>query len=237
MHGLPDPLKQNAGVERKYQVISRGGRLAPMRFLPSLLVLFAAASVLQAQSISVTHTSQELGFSFTVPADWQVMDTSAVAKEQARQSAQSEDDKKGLACVEVGLTARHGNPPSVMTEAALPFQCYGQKMSQADLPGFANSASAGLEQNFDLGEPVYGSYSLGSHPFWIERVRGSVKGEPGMPYTIEIACSMTKKAAVCWMTMAADEASLKTFEQAPVSMDGEDPAGLVPANAFDKKPS
>jgi hypothetical protein len=202
-----------------------------------LVLLLVSASALQAQSIAVTHTSQELGFSFTVPADWQVMDTSAAAKEQARQSAQSEDDKKGLACVQVGLTARHGNPPSVMTEAALPFDCYGQKMSQADLPGFANSASAGLEQNFDLGEPVYGSYALGSHPFWIERVRGSVKGQPGMPYTIEIACSMTKRAAVCWMTMAADEASLKTFERAPVSLDGEDAAALVPANAFDKKPS
>jgi len=209
-----------------------------MRFpVLSFLVLFGTACVLQAQSIAVTHTSPELGFSFTVPADWQVMDTSAVAKEQARQSAQTDDDKKGLACVQVGLTARHGTPPSVMTEAALPFDCYGQKMSQADLPGFANSASAGLEQNFDLGDPVYGSYSLGSHPFWIERVRGSVKGEPGMPYTIEIACSMTKKAAVCWMTMAADEASLKTFEQAPVSLDGEDPTPLVPTKAFDKKPS
>jgi hypothetical protein len=203
----------------------------------SILVLLGAACVLQAQSLAVTHTSQELGFSFTVPGDWQVMDTSAVAKEQARQSAQTADDEKGLACVQVGLTARHGNPPSVMTEAALPFDCYGQKMAQADLPGFANSASAGLEQNFDLGEPVYGSYSLGSHPFWIERVRGSVKGQPGMPYTIEIACSMTKKAAVCWMTMAADEASLKTFEHAPVSLDGEDATPLVPTNAFDKKPS
>src|SRR6185437_8312007 len=208
-----------------------------MRFLASFILLLAAGSVLRAQSLAVTHTSQELGFSFTVPADWQVMDTSAVAKEQARQNAQSDDDKKGLACAQVGLTARHGTPPSVMTEAALPFDCYGQKMSQADLPGFASSASAGLEQNFDLGEPVYGSYALGSHPFWIERVRGSVKGQPEMPYTIEIACSMTKKAAVCWMTMAADDTALKTFEQSPVSLDGEDPTPLVPAGAFDKKPS
>jgi hypothetical protein len=208
-----------------------------MRFLASFLLLSAAASVLPAQSVAVTHTSQELGFSFTVPSDWQVMDTSAVAKEQARQSAQSEDDKKGLACVQVGFTARHGNPSSVMTEAALPFDCYGQKMSQADLPGFAASASAGLEQTFDLDEPVYGSYALGSHPFWIERVHGSVKGQPTMPFTVEIACGMTKKAAVCWMMMAADEASLKTFERAPVSLDGEDATPLVPANAFDRKPS
>lgn len=203
----------------------------------SLILLLGGAAVLQSQSLAVTHTSQELGFSFALPADWQVMDTSALAKEEARQSAQDADEKKGLGCAQVGLTARHGNPPSVITEVALPFDCFGEKMSQADLPGFASSASTGLQQNFDLGEPAYGSYSLGSHPFWIERVRGSVKGQPEMPYTIEIACSIANKAAVCWMTMAADASALTTFEQAPVSLDGDMPAALVPAGAFDKKPS
>jgi hypothetical protein len=200
------------------------------------ILLFASAGLAQAQAPAVTHTSDELAFSFTTPGDWEVLDTSAVAKEQARQRAKTEEDKKGLACVEVGLTARHGNPPSVMTEAALPFDCYGQQMTAADLPGFASSASAGLEQNFDLAEPVYGGYLLGTHQFWIERVKGGVKGQAALQYTIEIACSVTKKAAVCWMTMAANDAALATFEHMQVALDGEAPAALVPAAAFQQKP-
>ena len=214
-----------------------GGRLAAMK-VPMLMVLslLAVAQLAQAQGVAVTRTSKELGFSFTTPAAWDVVDTSALAKEQARQDAQTEEEKKGLGCVQIGLTARHGNPPSVITEAALPFDCYGQQMTEADLPTFAASASAGLAQNFDLGEPVYGNYPLGSHRFWIERVQGSMKGQAALRYTIEIACSMTRKAAVCWMTMAQGDASLSTFERMPVSLDGDKAAGLVPANAFESKP-
>lgn len=202
-----------------------------------LCLLLVASAVAAARAQAVTRTSNELGFSFTVPADWDVMDTSAVAKEQARQNANSEEDKKGLACVEIGFTARHGNPPSVMTEVALPFACYGQKMTEADLPGFASSTSAGLAQNFDLGQPVYGLYQLGTRQFWIERVNATVKGQGAIAYTIEIACSVSKKAAVCWMVMAANDSSLAAFEQMPVSIDGDQPAALVPQNAFEKKPS
>jgi hypothetical protein len=201
------------------------------------LFFFASAAALLAQSLAYTHTSKELGFSFTVPADWDVVDTSAAAKEQARQTAKTDEDKKGLACVELGLTARHGNPPSVMTEAALPFDCYGQQMTEADLPGFAASASAGLAQNFDLGEPVYGVYQSGTHRFWIERVNGTVKGQAALGYTIEIACSISKKASVCWMAMAANANALATFERMLVSLDGDPAAVLVPSNAFEKKPS
>jgi hypothetical protein len=201
------------------------------------LCFFAPAAVLLAQSAAYTHTSNELGFSFSLPADWDVVDTSAAAKEQARQSAKTDEDKKGLACVEVGLTARHGNPPSVMTEAAVPFDCYGQQMTEADLPGFASSASAGLAQNFDLGEPAYGVYQSGTHHFWIERVKGTVKGQAALGYTIEIACSVSKKAAVCWMAMAANNSALAAFEHMLVSLDGDPPAALVPADAFEKKPS
>ena len=153
------------------------------------------------------------------------------------QSASSADDRKGLGCADVGLTVRHGNPPSVMSEVTFPFDCYGQPVTEADFPGFASASSAGLQQNFDLQEPVYGSYALGSHPFWIERVHGTVKGQPALQYTIEIACSATKKAAVCWMTMAANDAALATFEQMPVALDGDPPTAIVPSNAFDKKPS
>jgi hypothetical protein len=200
------------------------------------LSFFLAISSRAVRAQSITRTS-ELGFSFTVPAGWDVMETSAVAKEQARQNAKTEEDKKGLACVDIGFTARRGDPPSVMTEVALPFDCYGQQMTEADLPGFASSASAGLAQNFDLGEPVYGVYRTGTHGFWIERVKGTVKGQGAIGFTIEIACSVTKKAGVCFMAMASNDSSLAAFEQMPVSLDADPPVALVPANAFEKKPS
>lgn len=204
--------------------------------IPFVLAVFAGTIVHAQAAVAVMRSSQELGFSFTVPADWEVMDPSALAKEQARQSAKTEEDKKGLACVEVGLMARHGNPPSVMTEAALPFDCYGQQMSADELPGFAAVASAGLAQNFDLGEPVTSLYKAGTHQFFAERVHATVKGQPEMRYTVEVACSVTKKAAVCWMTMANDETALAAFEHAPVALDGDKPSALVPPDAFAKKP-
>ncbi|HWG21030.1 MAG TPA: hypothetical protein VG225_10925 [Terracidiphilus sp.] len=204
--------------------------------LYSLFFVAAGAALAQAPSAAVVHTSNDLGFSFTVPADWTVVDTSAEAREKARQRAGSEDARKGLGCVEMGATARHGSPPSVLTEVALPFDCYGQQMTSSDLPGFADDASTALQQNFDLREPVFGSYSLGTHAFWIERVDGTMKGKESLQYTVEIACSITKKAAACWMIMAADKDALAQFEHTAVTLDGEGPAPLVPASAFEKKP-
>jgi hypothetical protein len=80
-------------------------------------------------------------------------------------------------------------------------------------------------------------YALGTHRLWIERAKGSLKGHLETQYTVEIACSMLKKGAACWMTMAADEASLRAFERGRVTLDGEAAAPLVPSTAFDKAPS
>jgi len=182
----------------------------------------------------------DLGFTYIVPSDWEVVAPPATlpqAKEQADQNAASDAEKKGLACVQIALTARHGDPVSVMVEVALPFACFGQEMSEKDLPGFASGASEGLKQSFDIGEPVYGTYALGTHSMWIERAKGIPKGHPELPYTVEITCSLLKKAAVCWMAMAADDAALRTFEQGAVSLDGEQAHALVPSTAFDKKPA
>jgi hypothetical protein len=68
-------------------------------------------------------------------------------------------------------------------------------------------------------------------------VKGTQKGQAGAQFTIEITCTVLKKAAVCWMAMAADDAGLKTFEHGMVSLDGEAPVALVPTTAFDKKPA
>jgi hypothetical protein len=187
------------------------------------------------------HTSA-LGFSYSLPTGWQVEEapappTLAGVKQQAQQNASSDDEKKGVTCVQVAFTGRHGDPASVVVVVQLPFDCLGQSATEKDLPGFAEGASEGIKQSFDIADPVYGSYTLGSHSFWIERAKGTPKGHPEAPYTVEIACSLLKKGAVCWMAIAADDAGLSVFERGAVVLEGESPAALVPANAFEKKPS
>lgn len=210
------------------------------RTVVSTLIFSTATLLAQATSpASQPHTS-DLGFSYSLPSDWQVVDAAPslpAVKQQADQSAISEEEKRGVACVQIALTARHGEPASVVVVVDLPFDCFGQTMADKDLPGFAQGASEGIKQSFDISDPVYGSYTLGTHSVWIERAKGTPKGHPESPYTVEIACSLLKKGAVCWMAMAADPGALQVFESGSVALEGEPASVLVPPTAFDKKPS
>ncbi len=125
---------------------------------------------------------------------------------------------------------------AVVVVVALPFACFGQTMTEKDLPGFAAGASEGIKNTLDLFDTLHSSYTLGSHGVWVERAKGTLKDHPEVKYTVETACSILKKGAVCWMSMAADEEALQTFEHGSVALDGETPAMLVPADAFAKKP-
>jgi hypothetical protein len=209
--------------------------------LPVLCSLsLQAQAPASASAASEAHASA-LGFTYGLPSDWEVEEAPAPPsladlKQQAQQNASGEDEKKGVGCVQVALTGRHGNPASVIAVVQLPFDCLGQTASGKDLPGFAEGASEGIKQSFDIAEPVYGSYAQGSHSFWIERARGTPKGHPEVPFTVEIACSLLKKGAVCWMAVAADDLALRAFEQGPVTLEGESPTALVPPTAFEKKP-
>jgi hypothetical protein len=210
-------------------------------FFAALLALCSASLLAQAPvsaPVAQAHTS-DLGFSYSLPVDWEVVDTAAslpVVQQQVAKTASSEEEKKGISCVQIGLTARHGSPASVVVVVALPFACFGQTMSDSDLPGFAMGASEGLTNTFDITDPVYGAYSLGSHSVWIERATGLLKDHHEVKYTVETVCSVLKKGAVCWMTMAADQDALQTFENGAVKLDSDAPVALVPANAFAKKP-
>jgi hypothetical protein len=214
--------------------------LPRMKAASTLLGLIFCATVLAGQTPAttpVTHTS-DLGFAYSLPNDWEVVNANPTlpdVKEQAQKNASSDEEKKGVACVQVALTARHGNPASVLVVVELPFDCFGQSMGAKDLPGFAQGASEGIKQNFDVSEPVSSDYKLGSHSMWIERSKGSPKGHPEISYTVEITCTLLKKGAVCWMGMAADDDALKAIEAAPVVLEGESPVALVPATAFEKK--
>jgi hypothetical protein len=141
-----------------------------MRALIPAAIFLISSGALTAQTpaaspATAAHSySTNLGFSYDLPSEWEVIDTQgnlSQAKEQAAQNAASEAEKKGLACVQMGLTARHAG--SVIVDVALPFDCFGQQLSEAEIPGFGEGASQGVKQSFDIGDPTYGTYTLGSH--------------------------------------------------------------------------
>lgn len=109
-------------------------------------------------------------------------------------------------------------------------------MSQQELPGFGLGASEGLTKTFNISDTTFGAYAVGSHNFWIERAKGTLKASPDTPRTIEIACTILKKAAACWLVIAADDDGLRAFESGTVTLEGEPPTALIPADAFARKP-
>jgi hypothetical protein len=205
--------------------------------------LIGCCASLAAQTADAPPASQDaaagIGYSYQLPPDWTVIEPKPSPQPPAPTASLA--PKKGTACISVSRTAKHGDPASVIVVVELPFDCYGQIMTGQDLAGFGSGIADGLKQAFDIASPVLGTYTLGSHSLWIERARGNSKDQTqaqnGVQYTVEVACTVLKKAAVCWMTTAADEASLHAFEQMPVTLDQEAAAPLVPAAAFDKAPA
>lgn len=189
------------------------------------------ASSAPAATQSAQVENSDVGFNYSLPADWEF-----VAPPPAPKITVPFPDalatKKGDACVEVALTARHGTPASVVVVTALPFACYGQPMKPDDLANFGAGAAEGLKQTFVVTQQVEGNYTLGSHQIWIERAKGTPKGHPKNPFTFEIACTVLAKGAVCWMTMAADWPNLRDFQRSPVTLDGDTFAELVPRHSF-----
>jgi hypothetical protein len=171
-----------------------------------------------------------IGFSYSLPTGWETQ-ASAPAKPDVPYPT-VETPKKGNACAQVELTARHGTPFSVVVVVALPFVCYGQTLTDKNMADFTAGASEGLKQTFEVTNPVMNSYALGNHTMWLERASGTVKGQPESKYTLEVACTLMTKGAACWMTMAADAADLQSFEQEPVTLEGDSFDAIVPANAI-----
>jgi hypothetical protein len=204
------------------------------RWILALVAFCGPSLVVQAQTPAQIHTSN-MGFSYALPADWQVMQTpstlSSVKQEQSA-AASSETERKGIQCVEIALTARHTATGSVIVVVQLPEACFGQPITDKDLPGFAQGALTNIKRTLVLSDPVYGSYTLGSHGLQIERVTGVVLDHPEAHYAVEITCGVLKAGAVCWMAMAANNADLAAFEHGKVALDGEPPTALVPAIDF-----
>ncbi len=133
------------------------------------------------------------------------------------------------------LTAGHPHPASIISIAAIPFNCIGQQLTVDDLPSFGSGVSRGLQKSISVANPVHGVYSLGTHHLWIERAAGAPIAHPEEKGTVETVCVILSKAAVCWVTFAADDAALKIFEKGAVTLEGEAATALVPPDAFLQK--
>ena len=206
-----------------------------LRLLPVLFVFASASSPQAPAPAPASPGDNPIGFSYRVPEDWQIVTPRAPSPSQqkrAQQNVSSLEEKHGMECLQVTLTARHGDPPSTIVVVALPFDCFGQRLNDRDLPGFGEGAAEGLKQAFDISSPIQASYPLASHKMWIERARAIPKGRPGPEYTVEIACTLLQKGIVCWMAQAADAVGLRVFENGPVSLDGSSAPALVPPDIF-----
>jgi len=206
-------------------------------FAPALFGQQPAPSPAPAQPQQVHANS--LGFSYSLPADWDVSENNpspAEVREQWQKAATSDAEKRGINCIQTALTAKHAPPVSMVVVVALPSDCLGSQVTEKDLPGFGQSASESLTQTFELSGSVYGTYTLGVHNFWIERTRAVLQGQPEVQYTVETVCTAIKKGAVCWMALAGDDAALATFEHGAVTLDGDAQPALVPTTAFEKQP-
>jgi hypothetical protein len=215
-----------------------------MKLFAFLSVLAFSCSALFAQPHASTKPSaplhvstNDVGFSYSLPADWEFVDMSAslsALQKQAQQTPGDDELKQGAACMQIALTAHHGSPGSMIAAVVLPSACMGKEMAPADLPGFGIAATQGIQMGFDVGDPLLAEYYLGSHKVWAARAKGNPAGHPELPYTVETVCTLVKKGAVCWMALAANDSGLATFELGPVSLDQDAPTALVPANTFPK---
>jgi hypothetical protein len=221
------------------------------RIFAALLVLCAATLAAQAPATPDTTPipppppppaaqaqSNDLGFSYIIPPDWEVVNTQKMMPAVLQQAARDYGNEaaKMAACVQLPLTAHHGDPPSAIAVVGLSFDCMGHSFTATDLPGIASGVNEGLKKNIQVVNPVNNTYKLGSHSMWIERASGSLIGHPEIKRTMETVCSVLKKGVVCWMTMAADDDALQTFEQGTVTLDDDAATALVPADALQKKP-
>jgi hypothetical protein len=189
-------------------------------------------------SDALTHSS-DLGFSYSIPADWEVVETTKpMLPDVLQQAARNYGNEaaKFTACLQLPLTAHHGNPPSTIAIAGLSFDCVGHTYTTQDLPSVASEASDNLKNNLQIANPVSNTYTLGTHSLWIQRVSGSLIGHPEINRTMETVCSTLKKSVVCWMILATDNDALQTFENGMVTLDDDAATALVPANTLQTKP-
>ncbi len=211
---------------------------------PSVLSDDIPASALAGTSLAgppvpQVHSS-DLGFSYSLPSDWEVIAEHPTQPWEQMQGARYAHNAKELldACVFEVLTAGHPKPASVITVSAMPFDCVKSRISEItdkDLPGIVTGASRAMQKSIKLENPFHGAYTLGTHHMWIERATGAPIAHPEEKGTVETVCTILKRGIACWTTFAGDDAALKTFEQGAVTLEGEAATALIPADVVQHK--
>ena len=195
----------------------------------------ASGNPISSDSTAPVVFASDSGFTFAYPADWEVVDTKPmlpVEKLKAQEAARSDLEKRGADCAQIQLTIRHGAPRSVIAILVLDYSCVGNTINANDLASAGSGIAKGLTKNFEINDPAYGAYRLGTHNFWIERAQGTSLSHPDNKYALETTCTTLKKSLVCWFALAPDVEKLSAFETGAVSLEGESSAVLVPASTF-----
>jgi len=174
-------------------------------------------------------------FSYAYPSNWEVQDSKPVmpaVRLKVEQGAQSESEKKGAECTQLALLLREPTLKSSIIVVALPFACAGPAVTENELPAVATGVSEGVKKGFNISNEVYGAYKLGKHSFWAERAQATSKDHPEVTSTVETACTILKKAMVCWMGFARNQDAINVLESGQTSLEGDTPSALVPPTAF-----
>jgi hypothetical protein len=221
------------------------------------LAIGSAAALCQAPPAAAPAPAPDAsdpGFQFALPSGWEALPSPSDPAPPSSQAPQNIVPARGTGCIKVPLTAHSGDARSVLIEVVLPFACFGQIITQDQLPDLAAGAAEGLKQAFDISDAVESNYMLGTHRMWAQHAMASPKGadvksqakskgqgkdqqggQSASPFTFEIACGLLHKSAVCWAVAASDAAALSDFDHASVTLDADPPASLVPATVFPAK--
>ena len=182
----------------------------------------------------LTYTS-EMGFSFTYPSDWEVMNMQTTLPEirkKIEDESTSKEEKQGAECVQISMLIRHGSPASVIEAIVLPSDCVGTQYKDSDIANIGQGMAQGINSSINAQNPVFGSYKIGTHHIWILREQGTFKSRPEVNMTVEVLCGVLKKGVVCWAGFITNDDALKIFENSIVTLDGESPARIVSPDAF-----
>ena len=174
-------------------------------------------------------------FSYAYPSNWEVVDAKPVmpaVRQKVEEGAASDSEKIGAQCTQLALVLREPVLKSSIVVVALPFACVGPVIKESDLPAVATGVSEGVKKGFDVSNSVNATYRSGQHSFWAERTQATSKDHPELAYTLETACTMLKKAVVCWMGFARNQDAIHVLEGGLTSLEGDPPSDLVPPSAF-----
>ena len=194
---------------RGVAVFPESGRLAPMKnpVFATLLVICAAplAGQTLASAAASTHTDP-LGFSFSLPAGWELLDMQPklpVIRPALRERMPRRGRKEGsgLRSVAVHSASRRSTVGDLEVTLSLRLP-WDQMYTDKDLPDVGSGIAEGVKGSFNVVDPVYGIYILGSHRVWIERATGNFISHPDWKREFEAACTLLKSGVACWMAFA-----------------------------------